>query len=318
MRVNDLEIVARGAQEGHRADGSPGRVSPRLTTYGLVSPVRSEAANLVRIASCLQSQTVAPSRWIIVDNGSTDATPAVLAELEQRHEFVDVTSIPGADRALPGSPVVRAFHAGLELLPTPWPDLVVKLDVDTTFESDHFEALLEEFAADRLLGIAGGVCLEESDGRWLPTHVTSDHVRGAVRAYRRECLIDVLPLEDGMGWDGIDELKAQARGWRTRILPGLSFRHHRPVGARDGGSHRRRLAEGRGAHYMGYRPSYLVARSLYQARRDPRALAMVVGFLDSALRRRPVLDDAAAVRHLREKQRLRSLRQRAREARGGR
>jgi hypothetical protein len=129
--------------------------------------------------------------------------------------------------------------------------------------------------------------------------------------------VDVLPLEDGMGWDGIDELKAQSRGWQTRIVPGLSFRHHRPVGARDGGSHRRRLAEGRGAHYMGYRPSYLFARSLYQARHDPRALAMVVGYLDSALRRRPVLDDPDAVRHLREKQRFRSLRHRAREARGG-
>jgi glycosyltransferase involved in cell wall biosynthesis len=289
---------------------------PSVATYALVSPVRSEAENLERIAGCLESQTVEPSRWIIVDNGSTDATPAVLADLARRHEWVDVTSIPGADRALPGSPVVRAFHAGLELLPTPWPDVVVKLDVDTTFEPDHFESLLEAFAADPRLGIAGGVCLEESGGRWLPTHVTSNHVRGAVRAYRRECLVEVLPLEDGMGWDGIDELKAQSRGWQTGIVAGLSFRHHRPVGARDGGSHRRRLAEGRGAHYMGYRPSYLLARSLYQARRDPRALAMVVGYLDSALRRRPVLDDPDAVRHLRDKQRFRSLRQRAREARG--
>jgi poly-beta-1,6-N-acetyl-D-glucosamine synthase len=322
MRTNDLEIArqpsrAPDERERDRADGPAGQVSPRVATYALVSPVRSEAANLERIVACLERQTVTPSRWIIVDNGSTDATPAVVAELDQRHEWVTGVSIPGADRALPGSPVVRAFHAGLELLPSPWPDVVVKLDVDTTFEPDHFQVLLEAFAADQRLGIAGGVCLEERGGEWTPTHVTSDHVRGAVRAYRRECLVDVLPLEDGMGWDGIDELKAQSRGWQTRILPGLSFRHHRPVGARDGGSHRRRLAEGRGAHYMGYRPSYLFARSLFQARHDPRALAMVVGYLDSALRRRPVLDDPDAVRHLREKQRFRSLRHRAREARGG-
>ena len=226
--------------------------------------------------------------------------------------------VPGADRALPGSPVVRAFHAGVECLVRPWPDVVVKLDADTSFASDYFERVLAAFIADPKLGITGGVCLEERDGEWVPTHVTSDHVRGAVRAYRRECLAQVLPLEDGMGWDGIDELKAQARGWTTGIIPDLAFRHHRPVGARDGGSHRRRLAEGRGAHYMGYRPTYLFARCLYQSRRDPRAIAMLLGYLDAAVRRRPLLDERAAVNHLREKQRLRSLRRRALEARGRR
>jgi glycosyltransferase involved in cell wall biosynthesis len=284
-------------------------------TYAAISPVRSEEANLRRIAEVMAAQSIVPARWVIVDNGSTDRTPGVIAELERRHDWVAAASIPGADRALPGSPVVRAFHSGLELLERPWPDVVVKLDVDTTFDADHFERILEAFAADPSLGITGGVCLEEQEGVWRPTHVTADHVRGAVRAYRRECLLDVLPLEDGMGWDGIDELKAQSRGWSTRVLTDLSFCHHRPVGARDG-SGRRRLAEGRGAHYMGYRPSYLVVRCLYQSRRDPRALAMIVGYVDSAVRRRPILDDPSAVGHLREKQRLRSLRARAREARG--
>jgi cellulose synthase/poly-beta-1,6-N-acetylglucosamine synthase-like glycosyltransferase len=294
--------------------GIAGAAAPPRT-YAAISPVRSEERNLRRIAEVMAAQSLAPTRWVIVDNGSTDGTPDVIADLEHRHGWVTATSIPGAERALPGSPVVRAFHAGLELLERPWPDVVVKLDVDTTFAADHFQRILEAFAAEPRLGITGGVCLEEQDGVWRPTHVTSDHVRGAVRAYRRECLLEVLPLEDGMGWDGIDELKAQSRGWSTRVLTDLTFRHHRPVGARDG-SGWRRLAEGRGAHYMGYRASYLVVRSLYQSRRDPRALAMIVGYVESAVRRRPVLDDPRAVRHLREKQRLRSLRARAREARG--
>jgi poly-beta-1,6-N-acetyl-D-glucosamine synthase len=284
--------------------------------YAAVSPVRSEADNLRRIARCLADQTVQPVRWIVVDNGSTDSTPEVVTELERRFDWVQGTSIPGAERALPGAPVVRAFHAGLEVLGSQWPDVVVKLDVDTTFERDHFERVLAAFETRPRLGITGGVCLEESDGVWRPVHVTGSHVRGAVRAYRSDSLRDVLPLEEGMGWDGIDEMKAQSRGWETGVLEDLTFRHHRAVGARDGGSHRRRLAEGRGAHYMGYRPSYLLARCLYQARRDPRALAMLVGYLDSTIRRRPVLDDRPAVEHLREQQRWRYLRRRAREARG--
>ena len=54
------------------------------------------------------------------------------------------------------------------------------------------------------------------------------------RGYRRELLDVVLPLEPSMGWDGIDELKAHARGWSTRTLLDLPFRHHRPEGSRDG------------------------------------------------------------------------------------
>jgi GT2 family glycosyltransferase len=44
--------------------------------FGIISPVRDEAENLPRLAGCLASQTLLPSVWVIVDNGSTD--PAVL------------------------------------------------------------------------------------------------------------------------------------------------------------------------------------------------------------------------------------------------
>ena len=293
----------------------PGTQEP-ARDYAVVSPVRSEADNIRRVAACLADQTIRPRCWILVDNGSTDSTPDVIAELERSFDWIEGIAIPGSERALPGAPVVRAFHAGIERLGAEWPDVVVKLDVDTTFAPDYFERNLDAFTARPHLGITGGVCLEETDGVWRPVHVTGTHVRGAVRAYRSACLRDVLPLEEGMGWDGIDEMKAQARGWETGVVDGLSFQHHRAVGARDGGSHRRRLAEGRGAHYMGYRPSYLLIRCLYQARRDPRALAMLAGYLDSAIRRRPTLPDRAAMQQLREQQRLRYVRRRARETRG--
>jgi hypothetical protein len=147
-------------------------------------------------------------------------------------------------------------------------------------------------------------------------HTTIDHVRGAVRAYRRECLEAVLPLAECVGWDGIDELKAQVGGWTTRTLPQLSFFHHRKLGARDPGRTRRWRAQGRGAHYMGYRFSYLVFRSVFHARRDPAALMMVASYLAAALRREPRYEDAAVRAHLRRRQGLWQLGARLREAQG--
>ena len=47
------------------------RVNP---SYALVTPVRSEEENLARLAASIDSQTLLPTRWVIVDNGSEDRT----------------------------------------------------------------------------------------------------------------------------------------------------------------------------------------------------------------------------------------------------
>ena len=286
-------------------------------SYAVVTPVRDEAANLSRLADCMLAQGVRATEWVVVDNGSLDDTPAIAASLASQHDWIRVVALAGEERARPGAPIVRAFHAGLAALRTT-PDVVVKLDADVSFDPDHFEALLDAFAANPRLGIAGGDCLELEGGVWRAVPVTGAHVRGAERAYRRACLDDVLPLEERMGWDGIDELRAAVDGWETRIVPGVAFRHHRPVGARDGARYRRWLAQGEGAHYMGYRPSYLALRTLRRALRDPAAPAMLLGYLLAGLRREPRYADLRVRDELRRGQRLRELPQRARETRGRR
>lgn len=283
-------------------------------TYALVTPARDEAGNLRRLAASVEAQTVHPVEWVIVDNGSADGTADVVLELAARLPWVRLVRSPGAVGAARGAPIVRAFMAGLESLESD-PEIVVKLDADLSFPPEHFEGLLAAFAAEPRLGIAGGVCWEEVGGVWKPQFATRDHVRGAARAYRRACLDDVLPLAERMGWDGVDELKAQTRGWRIRSLPELPIRHHRALGGRE-----RRLAkwvaQGDMAHFMGYRPSYLLCRALYRAAQEPSALAMVWGYARAALQRRPRYEDAATRAHLRREQSLLRLPERFREARG--
>jgi poly-beta-1,6-N-acetyl-D-glucosamine synthase len=151
---------------------------------------------------------------------------------------------------------------------------------------------------------------------WRARHVTGSRVRGATRAYRRDCLNAVLPLDDVPGWDGIDELKAGARGWRTSSFAHLRFDHHRQVGHRDLSRRKRLLQVGRATYYTGYRPSYLALRAVYRARKEPMALAMIAGYAGAALRREPRLTDPLVRAQLRDTQRLRVLPVRAREALG--
>ena len=286
-----------------------------MLSYIAITPARNEADNLRRLASCMIDQTNAAQGWIIVDNGSTDETPAVARRLADEHPWITLVEIPGLAVPTRGAPVVRAFHAGLSTFDDE-PDVVVKLDADVSFDEHHFAKLIHAFDQDARLGIAGGTSYErQHDGSWKRDLLTGDHVRGSVRAYRWECLEQVTPLEEHMGWDGIDELKAQVRGWRTLTVPDLAYRHHRIMGSRESSSVRW-SREGDLSHYMGYRFSYLLVRTAYHLRRDPKALAMLVGFVVAVLRREPRCPDEAAIAHLRRQQSLPELPSRVREKLG--
>jgi glycosyltransferase involved in cell wall biosynthesis len=289
-------------------------------SYAVVTPARDEAVNLRRLAESVLGQTVRPSAWVVVDDGSSDGTADVVAELARQHDWISLIASPAALRDDPltagrtlGRDVV-AFTAGVAALPT-LPDVIVKLDADVSFAGDFFGRLLDEFVADPRLGIASGVCYELEDGEWVPRHVTRGHVRGATRAYRRACLEDVSPLVERLGWDGIDEIKAAIGGWRTGSIAGLPFHHHRGMGERDG-SRRAWATQGETAHFLGYRFSYLLLRTLHHARGDRTALALLGGYLGSALRRAPAYQDGAVRAHLRSEQSLRRVPTRVREALG--
>ena len=265
-------------------------------SYALVTAARNEAENLGRLAASLERQTVLPGAWVIVENGSTDSTFEVAGSLAADHDWIRVISLPEAGGVARGGAIVRAFRAGTDALPGSF-DVIVNLDADISMEPDYFERLLGAFAADERLGIASGSCWELDGGEWRQRFVTRSGAWGASRAYRRACLDAVSPLEERHGWDGIDELRAQVAGWSTQTLVDLPFRHHRPEGVRDGGKGAAWAAEGRLAHYMGYRFSYLLVRTLFRAvsHRDPAALAMVGAYLGAAARREPRCADRAAV-----------------------
>lgn len=282
--------------------------------YAVLTPVRDEVFELPRLAGCLAAQSVRPARWLLIENGSSDGTAEVVAQLAAEHDWIDIVRAEPGPPAQRGASVVRALHAGIAALEERY-DVVAKVDADVSFDTGYFACLLRAFAAEPELGLASGSCLEQFDGAWRERPVTGTHVWGAARGYRWACLQDVLPLDERMGWDGLDQLKAVARGWRVERVPELHFRHHRREGARDGSRRRVWAAQGVAAHYMGYRFSYLLLRTIHRARREPAALAILGAYLAAALRGDGRCPDAEVRRRLREQQRARHLLARAREVR---
>jgi biofilm PGA synthesis N-glycosyltransferase PgaC len=286
-------------------------------TYSIITPARDEADRLPALAHALEQQSVRPLRWVIVEGGSSDATVEVAETIVDKYEWARLVVLPAIAPRERGAPIVRALHAGLDSLDIE-PDVFVNVDADITMDPDYFERLLDAFASDTSLGIASGSAWEFDDGVWRQRFVTGGTVWGASRAYRWACLQDVVPLEERHGWDGIDQLKARGRGWRTKTLTNLPFRHHRSEGRHDGSRWAHWLANGDTAYFMGYRLWYLLARTLHQLRRDPAAVALVYGYVAAAARNSPRLSDPAARAVLRSDQSVRSLLERRREARGAR
>jgi hypothetical protein len=275
-------------------------------SYALVTPARNERTNLPRLAGSVIAQNLRPARWVIVDDGSDDGTREIAAALASEHDWIDVLDAGAAGGELSegrreGRDLL-AFRAGVQALPEPV-GVVIKVDADVSCEADYFERLVGAFAADGKLGIASGACWEQEDGEWTRRKVVESHPRGATRAYRWECVPELMALKPVMGWDGLDEVRVSLKGYETRTLVDLPFRHHRLEGGREKDRLRAKVLQGTTSWYMGYRPSYLLMRALYRARDEPVALAMVYGYASAALRRAPRCEPEI-VRAVRERQRL--------------
>jgi poly-beta-1,6-N-acetyl-D-glucosamine synthase len=247
----------------------------------VVSPVRNEAAHFERIALALAAQTRRPDRWLVVDDQSTDETPQILARLTQRLDFMSMIETPqppadgggtAKDRLAIAAPP-RAFNLGMRA--AGWEDFthIAKLDGDVELPPRYFELLLEQFARDPALGLAGGSLQEREPHGWSKTTTGSDyHVRGGMKCYSRECLEAIGGIQERLAWDDIDEIYARMRGYRTRTIPGLTARHHRPTATADGAL-RGRARHGRAAHITRFTPTWVIARSFKVARERPRGLS---------------------------------------------
>jgi biofilm PGA synthesis N-glycosyltransferase PgaC len=248
--------------------------SMRPLQYVLISPVRNEAQHLERTIQSVVQQAVLPVRWLIVNDGSTDETAAIIERYALQYRWIVPVHRTDADRGCSAgvqetkgsrgkrareAKEIEAFCAGYEKLADADWEYLVKLDGDLSFEPDYFEKCFAEFEVDPKLGIGGGTICHLVNGQLEAELTPKFHVRGATKIYRRACWEQIGGVIRGAGWDTLDEVKANMLGWSTRTFANLKVAHHRATGAANG-AWQNAMKVGTWSYISGYHPLYMLAR----------------------------------------------------------
>lgn len=279
-----------------------------MSRYALITPAHNEQAFIEKTLQAVIAQTVRPARWVVVNDASTDGTREIVERYAKEHAFIRLINVERESGRQFGNKV-RAFNRGLESLRDLEYDYIGNLDADISFDADYMECILAELEKDASLGIAGGMVHTRLDDGFRSQEVAADSVAGAVQMFRRACFEQVggyLILPYG-GIDAAAEITARMHGWRTRTFEQYRVTEHRRTGsATDGRPLRARVIAGRRMHSLGYSFTFFLARSVYRALEPPWILGSVaglLGFVESMLKRSPVLLPDETVRFLRSEQR---------------
>lgn len=198
--------------------------------YYIVIPSYNEEALIPLTLQSLISQTVLPSKIVVVNDNSTDKTAEIVLEFAKENPYISLVNKTSENVHLPGSKVIQAFQKGFETLDDNY-DLIVKLDADLIFPANYFETIIKHFQSDSKIGMAGGFCYIEKNGDWILENLTDkDHIRGALKAYRKECFKEIGGLKPAMGWDTVDELLCKFYNWKVVTDENLHVKHLKPTG----------------------------------------------------------------------------------------
>ena len=199
--------------------------------YYIVIPAHNEEELISLTLESLISQTLLPKKVVVVNDNSTDKTSEIVLAVAKEHPFISLVEKKSSAIHLPGSKVIQAFQSGFETLDENY-DVIVKIDADLIFPINYFETIDNHFKSDPTIGMVGGFCYIEKNREWILENLTDkDHIRGALKAYRKEVFKQIGGLKPQMGWDTVDELLCKFYNWKVVTDTSLHVKHLKPTGA---------------------------------------------------------------------------------------
>jgi len=262
--------------------------------YLIVAPCRNEAKFVRRTLDSIAAQSERPALMVVVDDGSTDATPEILADYAKNFEWLKI--VRRADRGVRsvGPGVIEAFYAGLETVDLHQFEYICKLDLDLELPARYFQHLMDVMEKNPRLGSWSGKAYFPGpsnpegriDGELIDEGIGDEVSVGASKFYRTSCFLQIGGFVRQLMWDGIDCHTARLMGWQVGSSDEseLRFVHLRPMGSSTGSMWEGRKRHGRGQYIMGTGLTFMLAsaaRRLFSYPAVTGSLAMIIGYLEA-------------------------------------
>jgi biofilm PGA synthesis N-glycosyltransferase PgaC len=262
--------------------------------YALITPARNDEEFIEKVLQSMIVQTVLPTKWVIVDDGSTDRTVEIVESYAQRHPWIELVRRSGRkDRNFAGK--VHAFNEGLARVQHLELELIGNLDADISFAPDHYEFLLSRFVEDPTLGVAGTAYTQEGWDSTQDSFEGRASVHGACQLFRLQCFQEIggyRPSRPG-GIDWMAVTTARMKGWKTESFLERRFHHYRIMGTAERSALGAMFDYGKKDYFLGGSPIWEIFRVAYRMTKKPMifgGIALLFGYCSAALQRmeRPV------------------------------
>lgn len=256
-----------------------------IGNYVLITAARNEEKYIEKTLCAVTSQELLPKKWFIVSDRSTDRTDEIVSAYASQFQFIELLRID-EDMQWSFSSKVNALRLAHESSKCIDYEFLGVLDADVSFHPDYFAKLMERFAINTKLGIAGGVIWELQGEKFQRLRYNLDSVAGAVQCFRRQCYIDIggyIELRKG-GIDAVAEIMARMHGWQVGSDPDLVVYHHRRIGVTNSTLLRSRFNAGIQENVIGSHPLFVASKCVHRLLEKPYFLGglfMMAGYLCS-------------------------------------
>ncbi|MDQ0780583.1 glycosyltransferase family 2 protein [Chryseobacterium sp. W4I1] len=197
----------------------------------IIIPAHNEEENLPFTLDSLQQQSFKDFKTVVVNDGSTDRTAEVIRKYTDRDSRFQTVDLQKSAHQ-PGSKVVNAFKNGLKIQDIDEFDIICKFDADIILPENYLETVESAFKNNPEFGLVGGLLYVEKESNWVyEGNSNKHHVRGPMKAYRKECFLQIGGLRETLGWDNIDSILLEDLGWKEIVLPELQVKLIKVKGA---------------------------------------------------------------------------------------
>jgi len=262
-----------------------------------------------RTLDSMVAQTLRPTLWVIVDDGSTDETPQILAEYSAQHAWIKIVQKPDRGHRAVGPGVIEAFYAGYDCVDADAYTYLCKLDLDLDLPAGYFEGLIAKMEADPRLGTCSGKAwYTDANGGVVWEKMGDEMSVGASKFYRTTCFAQMGGFVREVMWDGLDCHKLRFLGWKAASFrdDALAFEHLRPMGSSQQSIYVGRRRHGAGQYFMGSDPIYFTATAIAKFAHPPYVLgglASLQGYFGAWMKGAKQYDDPKIRQFIRSYQR---------------